>query len=173
MQKKIEQEELYIKEYNDAIVRGYKLLDALEDYTKDTINKTFFEKYFTSKYTSEWKELPQGVKVGDVRKDWKGKIYTEFSLSDSQFSFQKPFRIFLANSQYIEDIENRNRSHIIEKTKEKIDLLKSWRDNCIVKRDKYKNFKVEEFKKDYKKLVDAYNMQGESHVLCEIVRFVD
>ncbi len=154
---KIEDFTTKIADYNEAIKEGERLLGALIEYDKKTINKTFFEKYFTLRHDKESLEWASGKKEGDARTDWKGNIVTDFKLSPPTYSFQKGKQIYLYKSYRIEDIESNQREYIEQKTREAIDQLCKNRDYCITKRDALKNFKLEAFKKDYKKLLAQYN----------------
>lgn len=162
MKDKIEQYTNNIKDYNHGIERAFILLEALEDYEKNNINKTFFEKYFTMLNED-----------GTPKKDYKGNIYTSFRFSDSQYSFEQGKKIFLNVHNSIERIEDTSRLAVIEKTKEYIDLLKTWRDSAIVKRDKYKNFDINAFKADYKKLLEKYNAIDINYDVVECIKFID
>jgi hypothetical protein len=172
MNEKQQEQQGYINEYNKSIERAESLLAGLLIYNKNIINKTFFEKYFTLKVTEQELEYNKDYKLGEPRKDWKGNILTDFKLSNKDFTWQKGKRIHLYQSHYVDDIESNNKDHIIEKTKETIDNLKRWRDGAIVKRDLYKNFKLEEFKNEYKKLLEKYNGVDINYEIIEQIRFV-
>jgi hypothetical protein len=158
------------EEYAKGIEAGQKLLTALEDYKGNTINKTFFEKYFSSRYTEEWRELPAGVKIGDIRKDWKGNAYTDFKLSEPRYSFQKGFYMDLAGNNKVEDIESRERKYIIDKVFEKVSLMKEWKGQTDKKIEKYNSFDEVGFLKAYNNLISEYDMQGEEWFLREVIR---
>ncbi len=116
----------YKDQYAKVLTRLETLLTALKDYNKDAINKTFFEKYFSMKYDSSYDYIPEGSKIGDIRKDWKGNIYTEFHFSDKRWDWEKYYkRIYLAESEYLEASSNK-RLDIIKETEQKIDSVKNW-----------------------------------------------
>ena len=158
---KIKEKQEYIEKYNEAIKNGFELLEALEDYDKATINKTFFEKYFILKDDK-----------GEARKDWKGVLYTKFKLSEQEYSWKKGYTIHLAGYEKVDDIENRDRLHIIERTKDKIQCLKNWRDNAIVERDLYKNLDIDAFIKDIKSVYDKYGVMEEYTTIHDMIKFI-
>lgn len=175
MENKIKEQENYIEKYNKAIERGEMLLAGLETYEKNIINKTFFEKFFMSRYTkqdiinldnSEHKE-------GDIIKDWKGNPYTDFKLSEPQFDWIKGKRIYLNGDEYIEDILTNKKEEVIKKTKDKLFSLCNWRNDCIKRRDNLKGFDLENFKKAYSKLLSEYNGENISSEVYEKIRFID
>jgi hypothetical protein len=125
---------------------GFELLEKLEEYNGKTINKSFFEKYFT--FTNE---------KGEISKNYQDELNTSFRISKSDYSFSKnQFNIYLHRHNRIE-LENRDRIHIIERTKEQIQSLQNWRDKVITERDFYKNFDLWQFKTDLKDLLTKYN----------------
>lgn len=102
-----------LKGYEKSLERAGELKKALEDYTKNTINKTFFDKYFLTK--------------GEYRD------FHEFSISDKQYNIgSHTFEIYLNGYEKLE-INNRDRIHILEKLNEKIEFLKGWKDSATKK----------------------------------------
>jgi hypothetical protein len=112
----------YLKIYNEQLERATKILEALEDYDKKTINKTFFEKYFS------WKN-----EKGELIRTWKGDISTDVHFSDKQFTWSTYHkRIFIGNSEYIE-VQNTDKSEVLQATKIKIGLLQTWISDTKIK----------------------------------------
>jgi len=85
-----------------AITKAEELEKALADYDKATINKRFFEKYFSM--------LDE---KGEVLKGWKGEAYTAFKFSAPTYSFQKGKRIYINGNYYIDDIETTDRKELL------------------------------------------------------------
>ena len=160
MKDKQQEHQTYIENYNEGIKQGFILLEKLEEYDKKTITKAFFEKYFT--ITGE---------DGEVRKSWSGDILTEFKLSKREYSWQKGFYIHLAKNNKVEEIESRERLHIIERVKDTIEKFKTWRDRAIVQRDFFRDFKLEDFKKDLEILKDKYNVGENWYYIYDEVKY--
>lgn len=107
VQNRLTETQEIIKTYCKTLERAEELKKALEDYTKNNINKTFFDKYFLIK--------------GEYRD------FHAFNISEKQYKFSGShnFEIYLEGHIKIE-IDNRERVHILEKTNETIELVKTW-----------------------------------------------
>jgi hypothetical protein len=172
MKDKQNEQQRYIDDYNKSIDKAFILLNALEDYDKNTINKTFFEKYFARKY-KEGDYIPKENKVGDIIRDWKGNITTDYNLQNATDTWNKySHRVYLYDQNQVE-VDNRDRQHMIERTKETIQNLKDWRDSAIVKRDFYRDFDLKAFKQDIKSLLEKYGATEYWYYINNQINFLD
>ena len=110
-QEKIKDCKESIEKAENALARAKLLYSGLSTWDKKVVNKTFFEHYFT---THDEK--------GEVRKDWKGKIVTDFRLADMPYSYMHGKRIHLAMYEYVE-VDNADTAHVCERTKSTITSL--------------------------------------------------
>lgn len=101
-QKRIEELNFSIADISKAIKKANSLAIALADYDKATINKRFFEKYFTL-----------FDEKGEVRKSYKGEVYTAFKFSDKTYSFEKGKKIYIDGHYSIDDIETTDRKELL------------------------------------------------------------
>lgn len=109
-QEKINQYKSYITSTEKQLARANLLLSAVQSWSKKTINKTFFEHYFTTHNEQ-----------GEVSKDWKGNINTSFYFCDPEYNFNKyAKRVFIHDGEYI-TVNDTSTFELAEKTKQFIE----------------------------------------------------
>jgi len=133
---RIEDVKGYIDNYSLAIASCDELLKALNDYQKNIINKTFFEKYFLIK--GEYKN------------------YTKYSLSAPQYNFQEGKRIYLGKDKEI-IINSNKKLDIIAIIKEEREKFLAWQAQSEQELSGYQEFDEQAFYTDLKKLYTKYN----------------
>lgn len=144
-ERKIKQLEESNEQRKAVLVRLNKLRMALEEYDKPTINKTFFEKYFTLHEDS-----------GEVSKNWKGEIQTGFRFSDKQYSFDRFYkRIYLAGSEYLE-VQDNTKEGIYNAVKSRIKVLEEWIEDNKKKQKNLRAINETKILKELRLLKDQY-----------------
>lgn len=108
---KIKEYQEVINRTEEAIARAKLLYSALSTWDKKIVNKSFFEHYFTMHDTD-----------GEIHKDWKGKIVTDFKFIDMPYSHMHGKRIHLGMYEYVE-VDNTDTMHVCERVKKMIAIL--------------------------------------------------
>ena len=128
--------------YNKIITRLNTLIVALSDYDKKTINKTFFDKYFIDK---------------DGRKDWKGRIYTDFHFTDKAYEWQKyAKRIYLDKSEYLE-VDDTTKQTVLKQALEKSASVYAWIESAKKELENTQNTDEEQLIKDLQAVYFKHN----------------
>jgi hypothetical protein len=139
--KRADEKKGYVIDATEATNNGRELLKALEEYDKKTINKRFFEKYFTTLDDN-----------GEVRKNYQGDIYTKYSFSPALYSFNKGKRISLGRNYNLEDIETTDRLELINLVKAFISQKQGHIDEVNKNIDELEAFDEKGFDADIKAL---------------------
>ena len=149
------------EKYTKAHARAKTLLNALNKYDKKAINKTFFEKFFLV------------LDENGNAKQWGGKNHTEFSLHKGYYSHNEHlFEIYLEQGESITDIESRERTHIIEKTEEKLENLSNWIKATEKKIEFYSTFNLDELKEELTELLKKHEALEYWYTIHDRVRFL-
>jgi len=146
----------YLAQNKKALERLTSLKTALEDYTKDTINKTFFEKYFA---TGE--------------KDYLGKLRTTFYLDKSE----KPWddfthKIYIGGYSYDLELKSTKRLDILGVTNAKIEQVNSWINQANEQISKLSAFDEDALIDELKQLYAKHGKPEHWHKILERVRFI-
>lgn len=150
----------YSETYTKQLARANELLSALQGYSKQTINKTFFVHYFTSHDEN-----------GEIRKDWKGNIITSFSFSDKQWEWSSYYkRIYLADSEYIE-VNDTSTSEVIRATKEKKELIENWLANNKKSIEKLEKLDEQKILAELRAIKDKYDCSEFWYELLDQVKY--